>query len=77
MTHYKATRPDGGSFGAPELTWRIGRITRLPAGETPGNELCKPGLLHAATEAGEALVSYTDAVLWPCRLFAVEPRAKL
>ncbi|MHB1778113.1 MAG: hypothetical protein ACYCU7_19340, partial [Acidimicrobiales bacterium] len=46
-------------------------------GETPGNELCKPGLLHAATEAGEALVSYTDAVLWPCRLFAVEPRSKL
>ena len=73
MTHYKATDPNGNSFGAPEVTWRVGRITRdaLPAGTT----LCRKGLLHAATVETEALASHVEIdIRRGYRLFAVEPR---
>lgn len=70
-TYYKATRPDANSFYDGSTKWRVGRITRLDG--SAGSELCAAGLLHAATDPGESLVGGS----WPCRLFAVERRARL
>jgi len=71
---WKAVDGEGGSFGDPEVVWRVGRIVRdpLPAGRT----ICERGLLHAATTATEALTSHCS-VTYPHRLFVVEPRGDL
>ena len=74
---FKAVNTDLASFGAPHIVWTPNIRVELPANETVGTKLCKPGLLHAATVATEALVSHTGASLWPCRLMSVTPAAEL
>ena len=69
QTFFKATRPDGTSFHDATTMWEVGRVTRLPARETPGDRLCGRGVLHAATVETETLAGGS----WPCRLFTVEP----
>ena len=71
--HYKATRPDATSFHDAVTRWEVGEVTSLPKGTQRGSKLCGPNLLHAATVPAESLVGGS----WPCRLFAVEPKAKL
>ncbi len=72
--YYKATTADGTSFGAPEITWRVGSITRDPLPAPSGTGLCAEGLLRAATVPTETLVSRdTIDIREGWRLFEVAP----
>ena len=67
---YKATRPDGGSFYDPSVTWAVGETTRHPTSTAMvAND--------AATylSASDAPADCTGFV-WPCRLFEVEPEGE-
>lgn len=66
-SYYKATCPDGTSFYDHKTEWKPGRITRHP-------DLSRgAGALHATNSPVNSLCIGN----WPCRLFQVEPRAKI
>ena len=76
--YYKTTDAGGASFGAPEVTWRVGRITRDPLPAPMATGLCTGGLLHAATVPTESLVSRVPIDIRDgFRLFTVEPRGEV
>ena len=67
---YKATRPDGTDFYTGTVDYGAALASGKPLPELSGDDVAfpGPGWYHAATVPTECV-----GVLWPCRLFEVEP----